>query len=155
MPTSEISRKVIEPQPILYIRREVVPTQLQALFTECFPVIFGHAMQHGAAIAGNPMARYITVGQGSWTVDSIVPLLEPAEGSGEIEAGFLHGGPVATATHSGTYETLAETYSAIEKWVKEQGYTALGGNWEWYVTDPGEHPNPADWKTEVFWPLAE
>jgi hypothetical protein len=21
------------------------------------------------------------------------------------------------------------------------------------VTDPAEYPNPADWKTEIFWPL--
>jgi hypothetical protein len=23
------------------------------------------------------------------------------------------------------------------------------------VTDPGEHPNPADWRTEVYWPLTK
>jgi len=156
MPTSEVSLKTLEPQPILYIRKEeVTPTELQTLFAECFPKLFGYAMEEGLAIAGNPMARYVKVGLGSWTVDSVLPLSAPAEGEGEMAAGHLHGGKVATATHSGPYEKLPETYVIIEKWVKENGHTSLGGNWEWYVTDPGEHPDPEDWKTEVFWPLAD
>lgn len=155
MPTSEIVRKEVEAQPILYIRKEVDPSKLQAYFTESFPQIFGLAMQKSLDIAGNPMARYIKTGQGLWIVDAIIPLNEAGDGEGEIEAGYLHAGAVATATHSGPYEQLPETYSAIDAWVRDKGYTPLGENWEWYITDPGEHPDPADWKTEVFWPLEE
>ena len=158
MPTSEIVHKQIEPQPILYIRRKVAPMELQALFTECFPRIFGYAMSNSAAIAGNPMARYIDVSQGNWTVDSIVPLSSQAEGegeAGEIRSGFLHGGSIVTATHTGAYENLPETYAAVDSWIKENNLTGLGENWEWYVTDPGETPNPEEWKTEVFFPVSD
>jgi len=34
------------------------------------------------------------------------------------------------------------------------GVRAGGAPWESYVTDPGEHPDPADWRTEVYWPLS-
>ena len=48
-----------------------------------------------------------------------------------------------------------DTNAAIERWIDENNLRPNGPPWEWYVTDPGEHPNPADWRTEVYWPLAE
>lgn len=155
MPTSEIVRKTIDAQPILYIRKEVDPSKLADFFAENFTKIFTYAILNSCEIAGNPMARYIKVGQGLWTVDAILPLLKAEHGEEEIISGALHGGFVATATHSGPYETLPETYSAIDQWVQDNGYTALGENWEWYITDPGQHPDPNDWKTQVYWPLAD
>lgn len=99
------------------------------------------------------MTRYVTVGQGMWTIDCIMPLLTPASGTGDIQAGFLAAGPVVMATHSGPYEQLVETYVAIEKWIKDNGLVANGPAWESYVTDPGQEPDPAKWKTEVFFPV--
>jgi hypothetical protein len=29
-----------------------------------------------------------------------------------------------------------------------------GAPWETYLTDPADLPDPADWRTEVCWPLA-
>jgi effector-binding domain-containing protein len=51
------------------------------------------------------------------------------------------------------YDQLSETYAAIEQWIEANEYRPGGPPWESYVTDPGETPNPADWRTEVFWPL--
>src|SRR5580704_7929678 len=67
----------------------------------------------------------------------------------------LPGGPVALGIHAGPYEGLSETHAAIERWIEANGYRPDGAPWEQYVTDPAEHPNPADWRTEVYWPLAK
>jgi effector-binding domain-containing protein len=83
-----------------------------------------------------------------------LPLVAPAEGHGEIEAGTLQGGAAVVAVHAGAYDSLGETYTAIERWVAEQGARAGGPPWEVYVTDPAEHPDPKDWRTEIYWPLA-
>jgi effector-binding domain-containing protein len=72
-----------------------------------------------------------------------------------MEAGFLPAGPVALGIHAGAYEQLKDTNAAIERWIETQGYQVGGPHWEWYVTDPGQHPDPADWRTEVYWPLAK
>ena len=53
----------------------------------------------------------------------------------------------------GAYDGLPETNAAIEAWIEANGYAVAGPMWEWYVTDPGETPEPADWRTEVYWPL--
>lgn len=155
MPAPSIIRKEVPAQPVLYIQRRVARTQLQPLFAECFPKLFGHCMAKGHAIAGQPVARYVSMGSGLWTIDCAIPLSEPAPTEGEIQAGFLQEGPVAFAVHEGEYERLPETNAAIETWIEENAYCASGPAWEVYVTSPAEYPDVADWKTEVYWPLAE
>jgi AraC family transcriptional regulator len=154
MPTSAIERRVLEnEQPILYIRRRIPVSQLQQTMGECFGALFGHGMKSGLPIAGQPISRYVSTGAGLWTVDFVLPLLQPAESSGEMESGVLVSGPVAFAVHEGPYDQLSETYAAIENWIEDSGYRSSGPPWESYLTDPGETPDPADWRTEVFWPL--
>ncbi len=83
-----------------------------------------------------------------------MPLAAPAAGEGEMESGTLPAGPAALGVHAGWYEQLPETYAAIEKWVAANGMRTAAAPWESYVTDPAQHPDPADWRTEVYWPIA-
>jgi AraC family transcriptional regulator len=53
----------------------------------------------------------------------------------------------------GPYDKLPEALAAIGDWIKQQGTAPGGAPWESYVTDPGNYPDPKDWKTEVFCPL--
>lgn len=149
-----IEKKMLESkQPILFVQRRIAFSELQQTMGECFGTLYGHGAKSGLAIAGQPIARYVSTGPGLWTVDFIMPLASPAEAEGEMQAGVLPSGPVAFAVHQGAYDTLGETNAAIEKWIEENGYSVSGAPWESYVTDPGETPDPANWKTEIFWPL--
>jgi AraC family transcriptional regulator len=155
MPTLSVTRQQFAGLPLLLIRRRIPRPELQGMLSECFGRLFGHGHKAGLPIAGWPVARYLSVGPGLWTVEAAMPLAAAASGEGEMEAGTLPAGPVAVAIHAGPYEQLPETYAALEKWMAENGARAGGAPWESYVTDPGQHPDPADWKTEVYWPLAE
>lgn len=156
MPTPVIERKVLaNEQPILFIQRRFPLTELQRTMGECFGALYGHGQTAGLPIAGFPIARYVSTGAGLWTVDFAMPLAEPADATGEMQSGVLVSGPVAFAVHEGPYDRLPETNAAIEKWIEENGYSAGGAPWEAYVTDPGETPDPADWRTEVYWPLSK
>ncbi|MBL4790837.1 MAG: helix-turn-helix domain-containing protein [Kordiimonadaceae bacterium] len=150
-----ITRKEIEAQPILFIRRRVEVSKIQPLFAECFSKIFGHCMKNGLAMAGQPTARYVAPGTGLWTIDCAIPLQQPAARDGDIEAGFLQAGPVAFAVHHGAYDQLPATNASIERWIEDNGHQKAGPPWETYVTDPSEHPDVKDWRTEVYWPIAE
>ena len=153
MPTLSITRQERPEQPILLIRRRIPRTQLQGMLAECFGKLFAHCQTAGLPLAGWPLARYVSMGVGLWTVEAALPLAMAVAGEGEMEAGVLPAGPVALGIHAGPYEQLPETNAAIEKWIEQNGWRVAGPPWESYVTDPGEHPNPADWRTEVFWPL--
>jgi AraC family transcriptional regulator len=84
-----------------------------------------------------------------------MPLSSAGRTDGDVEVGELPGGPVVVAMHAGPYDQLSETYAAMERWVAEQGLRFAGAPWESYITDPADHPDPAAWRTEVYWPLEE
>jgi AraC family transcriptional regulator len=155
MPVQSIVRKEIAALPVLFIRRRIARDELQPTLAECFGKLYQYAMRKGLPLAGFPLARYVSTGIGLWTIEPSVPLAAPGEGEGEIQSGHLPGGPVAFAVHHGEYDQLGATNAAVERWIEANGYRIGGAPWEWYVTDPGEHPNPADWRTEVYWPLAD
>jgi AraC family transcriptional regulator len=161
--TYAISRKELPPQPVLVIRRRVKLTEIGSTLAEVLPRVFMHAQQTGAAIAGQPFTRYLQWGPGLVSIEAGIPIVAPgntadapgpASGGSEIVSDCLPGGPVATVTHSGPYEKLAEAHAAIQQWIEAQGLLAAGPPWETYITDPADYPDPQDWKTGVFWPLA-
>lgn len=155
MPTLSIERKSIESRPVLFISRRVGRHEIAATIGQCLGAIFGHCQANGIAVTGPPFTRYPETGQGMLTMEAGLPVAAAAPGAGDIEAGSLQGGTVAFAIHAGGYESLAESYAAIERWITEHGARPGGPPWEVYITDPAEHPDPADWRTEIYWPLAE
>ncbi len=82
-----------------------------------------------------------------------VPIATAAPGGGDVEAGELPGGAIAVAVHAGSYDTLGDTYAAMERWMDTNGYRPGAAPWESYVTDPAECPDSKDWRTEVHWPI--
>lgn len=141
-------------QPVVFQRRTVPMDQLQGALAACLPAVFVHCQQHGLTMAGPPFTRYIAMTPGSATIEAGIPVVE-AKGSDEADilAGELPAGPAATTIHQGPYDTLRAAYSALEAFVLEGGHTPAGAPWESYLTDPGEVPDPADWKTQVCMPL--
>jgi AraC family transcriptional regulator len=153
MPTLSIVRKEVAPQHILYIRRRIAPSEMPQTLGECFGNLFTYGMKAGLPITGKPLCRYVSTGQGLWTIDPAIPLGAPAADEGEMKADVLPGGPVAFGIHGGPYDQLPDTNANIERWIEANGCKVAGAPWEQYVTDPGEHPDPQDWRTEVYWPL--
>ena len=155
-----INRKELSAQPVLVMRRRVklYRDRLGRRFAEILPSVFKHAIQQtGAAIAGQPFTRYLEWGPGLVTIEAGIPVVasgnnshdaSPAPDGSEIVADCLPGGPVATVTHSGPYEKLAEAHAAIQQWIEAQGLLAAGPPWETYTTDPADYPDPQDWKTD-------
>ncbi len=150
-----IVRKETPEQPILLIRGRIARSELTGMLAECFGTLFAHGHGNALPVAGWPLARYVSMGPGLGllTVEAAMPVASPVAASGEMQPGSLPAGPTAFAVHAGPYQQLPETHAAIERWIEVQGYQVGGAPWESYVTDPGQHPDAADWRTEVYWPL--
>ncbi len=152
-----IEKKELSPQPVLVVRRRVKPTEIASTLAEVLGHVFLYAQRTGTALAGQPFTRYLDGGPGLLTIEAGMPVAAaPRETSGPtgVIADELPGGPVATTTHSGPYDKLPEAHAAVQVWIDAQGLVAAGAPWESYVTDPADYPDPKDWKTDVFWPLA-
>jgi AraC family transcriptional regulator len=153
MPTLSIERRDIAPQQFLFVRMRVARHELSTAIGEGLGKTFPYAMRTGLAIAGRPTTRYLSTGPGLYNVEIGMPVAAAARDEGDVEVGSLPGGPVAVAVHGGSYEQLSETYAALERWIEANGFRVGGAPWEAYITDPADHPDPAEWRTEVFWPL--
>ena len=155
MPTLSIAREDLAPQPILFVRRrgsraELPDAHRRSARRRVRPRDAVRLRDRRPAVHALPRGS----GAGLITIEAGCPLASPARGAGEVEAGFLQGGPAAVALHAGAYDELPATYAALERWLEESGYLPGGPPWESYLTDPADFPNPADWRTQVYWPLA-
>jgi AraC family transcriptional regulator len=162
--TYSIEKQELSPQPVLVVRRRVKRSEIAATIGEALPRVFAYAQQRGIALAGLPFTRYIEMGPEFITMEPgmcVAPGTEmgsdPAgtqtSDEGEVVSAILPGGPVASTIHTGPYDQLPNAYAAIQEWIESHGFTPGGAPWESYLTDPGEHPDPKDWKTEVLWPI--
>jgi len=155
-----ITKKEIPPQPVLVVRRRVKPSEISSVLADVLGRVFLCAQRNGIALAGQPFTRYIEWGPGLWTIESGLPVTAPVTIHGaafagdEVQSDTLPGGFVATTTHTGPYEALIDAHAAVQQWIEAQGLSASGAPWESYTTDPADYPDPKDWKTEIFWPLA-
>ena len=149
-----ITTKELKPQPVVVTRKRMKQSEIGTMLGEMFGRVFQYAQEKGVALAGAPFARYVEMGPGLMTIEAGFPVVAaPASGSGEITPDSLPGGLTAVAMHAGPYDKLQDAHAAIQEWIESQGLTPAGAPWESYVTDPGEYPDPKDWKTEVFWPV--
>jgi AraC family transcriptional regulator len=155
--TYSITKQELSPQAVLVVRRRVTRSEIAATIAEVLPKVFMYAQQNGIALVGPPFTRYVEVGPGVLTIEPgmrVAGASTQSSGEGEVVSDTLPGGPAATTIHVGPYDQLHDAYVAIEQWMKAEGLVAAGAPWESYVTDPADYPDPKDWKTEVFWPVA-
>ena len=150
-----IGKKQLQAQLALVVKRRVKPAELAQNLGEMFGQAHLCAQQNGAALAGPPFARYLDCPPGLWTIEAGFPVAAAVvlpQGS-QVESITLPGGPAAVTIHSGPYDQLSAAHAAVQRWIEAEGLASAGAPWESYVTDPAEHPDPKDWKTEVVFPL--
>lgn len=151
-----ITKTRLEPQPALAIRRSIKRSEIAPTIAEVLHKIFLAAQKGGVALMGPPFMRCLNAGPGLMTIEPgmrVSGMATNIDLGGEVVWETLPGGEAATTVHMGKYEDLPEAYVAIEQWMKAEGLKMGGAPWEIYVTDPGDYPDPKDWKTEIFWPL--
>lgn len=148
-----ITTRDLSPQPVLVVRRRVKPSEIAATLAEGLGLVFQYAQRTGAALAGPPLTRYLEWGPGLISIEAGMPVAASVPGAGDVAAEILPGGLVAMTTHTGRYDKLTEAHAAVQVWIAEHGRLPAGAPWESYVTDPADYPDPAEWKTEIFWPV--
>jgi len=154
MPTLNVTLEQRAPVSALIMRRRVSRTQVPATLAECYGEIVGVMHQQSLAYAGRPFARYPAVSYGLITIEPGLPITGKARNEGAVEAITLPGGSILVGLHSGKYEQLDETYAALERWMEQNRAKPAGAPWESYLNDPADFPDPADWRTEICWPVA-
>jgi len=158
---ARIVERIAEPTLAVRYTMPMAEVDMSAIFPRELPRLFGQVGALGYQTAGAPYGRYYAWGGETADfeigivvdrpVEAVPPLREvPA---GDLGASELPAGPVAVASHWGSYEGLPETYSQLHDWIHAQGREDGVGPWESYVVDPMSAADPADVRTEVTYPL--
>lgn len=146
-----VARTLVE-RPSLVVKDRLSVEEIPAWLGKVYHLVSERMEETGAIPAGPPFARYTMLGDDEFFVEAGFPLTAAVEGSGQVEASILPGGPAATVWHLGPYENTEQTYRLIQQWLDEHDVAASGPPWETYYSDPTEEPDPATWRTEIVQP---
>jgi AraC family transcriptional regulator len=136
-------------QPVLQIKRRIRHEEISSVLGEMLPEVYEYAIQSGAEFAGPPFCAYREWTPGGVTVEAGLPVTAPVDWKGEIESATIPGGTYAVALHEGAHDSLDKTHALLDSWIEEQGRTADSARYEVYLTDPGQYPDPNEWRTEI------
>lgn len=153
MASLAIQWRTVTAQPFMFVRYTTPLSALPARVGDGIGLAQAAISVQGLTAAGYPCARYLALRGESATVEIGVPVMAAGIRAGDVEAGELPAGIVAHAVHAGSYEGLGDSYRAIAQWAADRGVDFTGAPWEYYVVDPHSDPDPAAWRTEIFWPL--
>ena len=126
-----------------------VPHLMGELFGEVYDFIHGQGLQP----AGMPLTIYHSMEGDGLELECAMPVAQKTAGSGRVAAGELPATLAAVTTHVGPYDGLPGAWSGLTEWMQSQGLEPAGAPWEVYVTDPGAEPDPAKWRTDIFFPV--
>ena len=141
------------PQPTAVVRSTIAVTEIPKFLGHAYEAVMQVLASQGITPVGEPFACYM--GQPTTTVqiEAGFPVGAACVPSGEVVPSELPGGSMATGTHFGPYETMVETYKDLTKWITVRGLIPSEAMWETYLTDPQQEPDPAKWRTQIFWPV--
>ncbi len=130
-------------------------TDLTEFFSRAFAETMAALQAQGVDPVGAPFGKYYGRPTDTVDVEAGFPVATAVAPSGSVATGTLPGGRVVEAVHVGPYDTMEDTYSALERFFAETGLVPGDVMWESYVTDPGTEPDPARWRTQICWPVDE
>jgi effector-binding domain-containing protein len=96
--------------------------------------------------------RLLDEADASFEIEAGFPVAGPVSGEGDVVASNLPGGTVAVVTHIGPYDRMIPAYRALQEWITAEGGTSEGPPWEIYYSDPQAQPDPETWRTDIVQP---
>ena len=73
--------------------------------------------------------------------------------TGRVHAVTLPAAELAVTTHTGEHDTVDVTYGQLGTWVVENAMAVAGPVREVYLVGPGDTGDPAEWRTQIGWPV--
>jgi len=150
-------------QPYAGIPVRVTMDGLSGAVDEAFPELFGWLAAHDIPAAGPPFIRYLVIDMAAeLQIELAVPVSAASadiSGAGRIQPGVLPAGRYVTLRHTGPYDGLVASNTALQQWAQHEGIkfdtwdTPEGTAWraraEHYLTNPAAEPDPAKWEVDV------
>jgi effector-binding domain-containing protein len=152
MLTYEIQTVVLNHRYTAVVRAELPGDELAGWMLGAFGAVKDYLERLDIAPSGPPFARLAVLGD-TVAAEAGFPVPGEIEGDGLVEPSILPDGPAAVVTHVGPYDGLAETQSAVRRWLADHRFVATGPHWEVYHLDLAALPDPACWRVDLVQPF--
>lgn len=137
------------------VRRRVAMSELTDFFAAAYTETARALEEQGTAPIGPPFGKYYGAPDTTVDVEAGFPVAGTVRPQGNVHPGELPAGLVAEAIHEGSYDTLHQTYAAVQRHCDAVGLTPGPVCWEQYLSDPEVEPDPARWRTLIRWPVTD
>lgn len=136
----------------LSVRYRTPVAKLSESMGPAYGEIAGYMAKNGIPFAGPPYAMYYNMDMDDLDVEIGFPVGTAQKGEGRVRAGFLPGGRLATAKHTGPYETIERTYNELTAFVAGKKEAAESFIYEEYLNSPEDTPREK-LETNIYFPL--
>ncbi len=149
---STIEMNVQDAQPVLMIKAKTSIELLPNLIGESYSKIFAYLKELGETPAGAPYTAYFNLDMQDLDVEIGFPVSKKLPDKGDIKAGEIPEGKVASIMFKGPYGKMEQAYRDLSAWIEENGYGSSGVSYEYYYNSPDEVPE-SDLLTRIVIPL--
>jgi effector-binding domain-containing protein len=164
-----VTEPKLEERPMQHymgIRTLAALPELSTVIPQLHSEVMKWLQQQGISPNGAPFIRYHVINmETKLDIEMGWPIANPLSGEGRITAGVIPAGRYATVLYTGDYSGLMEANRVLIDWAKDSGIQwdrwddpngdAFRSRLEFYITDPGNEPDPSKWETEVTIMLAD
>ncbi len=147
--------KQVPAQHIAAVRRHASMATIGKDVSEGFATVATATVQAGIPLVGPPfLVMFDVIDQDSdGDIEVGFPVAMPFPGAGDVVGEEVPAMTVAAAVHHGPYDEIGPAYHTVQGWIQEHGHQVVGPPREVYLTDPAQVTDPADYLTEVQFPI--
>lgn len=146
-------RVELEPRTFIGLHDVVPMTDLTAFFGRAYTVTGAEIEDQGVEQTGPPIALYHGMPTDTIDITAGFPISQPITPANGTVVATLPGGPAIETIHTGTYDSMASTYSELMAWLKGQHIELPEDLWEEYLVGPDTEADPTKWQTRIVVPL--
>lgn len=150
-------------QHYVAIKRQVRMHEIPIVLPPLIPALLQWAAENKVPQSGPVFFRYLSLRGEMMEVEVGIPVVEVTTTNDIYKPGVFPEGKYAVYTYQGDYAFMKEAHMYLENWTRENGFEenkfegsegpCWSGRTEFYITDPEETPDPADWITDIVFLL--
>lgn len=144
----------VSAQPIASLRLVAKWSEMRALMGPGVRELKEAVAAQGIAATGPWFNHHFRAPTDTFDFEICLPVSGVVKPVGRVKPGELPAGRVARAVHRGNYDGLGAAWGQLRDWIAAEGQKTLPEFWEVYVIGPDSGADPADWRTQLNWPLA-
>jgi effector-binding domain-containing protein len=141
-------------QPLAVIRLTATREQLHDAVSLAIGELLATLAVQDVEPAGPLFKRHLRWNSSRFEVAVGVPVAAPVAPAGRVRAAQMAAVRVARAVYHGDYEGLPGAWKEFDGWVGQTGLATGPDWWESYAVGPELSDDAADWRTELYRPLA-